>query len=148
MSLFYIKDKRRNIVPVDDFELDKKAKEILEDIRKNHFDNIPKYYKDNWDKVKLYSPSWDIEKANAILINPEEWAYDLWNKLNDLQHDWWLNDNNSKRKISNKIKTRFSHMRMKMFCVRFKYFHARSHRIPFRNVWACWVAKSICWHCE
>lgn len=84
MSLFYIKDKRRNIVPVDDFELDKKAKEILEDIRKNHFDNIPKYYKDNWDKVKLYSPSWDIEKANAILINPEEWAYDLWNKLNDL----------------------------------------------------------------
>ena len=70
-------------------ELNEKARLKLRHIYENRNGNIPDYFQKNWDKVALFNPSADVDKANAILINPEDGAYDLSNKLNDLTGKEW-----------------------------------------------------------
>lgn len=86
---FYCKNTRRNIVPVEDKELNVIAKNMLNDILKKHKNEIPKKYLDNWDNVKLYSPTGKIEKAKALILNEKDGAYDLSNKLNELTGKEW-----------------------------------------------------------
>lgn len=86
---FYYKNSSRNIVPVEDEELNKLAKEKLELIYEECMEEIPKKYIENWGNVKLYSPSGKIEKAKALIIDEKEGAYDLTNKLNEMTGKEW-----------------------------------------------------------
>ena len=85
---FYFKD-RKVVKPVESQELNEKARLKLQEIYEHRNGNIPDYFQKNWDKVALFNPSGDVERANAILINPEEGAYSLNNKLNDLTGKEW-----------------------------------------------------------
>lgn len=86
---FYYKNTSRNIVPVEDKDLNIIAKNMLEDILQKHKDEIPQKYLEDWDNVKLYSPTGKIEKAKALIINEKDGAYDLSNKLNELTGKEW-----------------------------------------------------------
>ncbi|WP_136479352.1 DNA methyltransferase [Acetivibrio thermocellus] len=85
---FYYKNNKREIVPCTDKEKNIKAKKRLDEIFKENY-NIPKIYIDNRDKVKLYNPKGDVEKATALILNPEDGAYDINNKLNDMTGKEW-----------------------------------------------------------
>lgn len=86
---FYYKDEKRDIVPSKDVKINKLAKEKLNYLREEFHDSIPSKYLKNWNSVRLYSPSGDIDKAGAILLDTSEGAYDLKNKLNDMTGKEW-----------------------------------------------------------
>ncbi len=86
---FYYKNSSRNIVPVEDVSLNKEAKKKLKEIYNDCKNEIPQKYLDNWDSVKLYSPSGKIDKAKALIINESDGAYDISNKLNELTGKEW-----------------------------------------------------------
>lgn len=87
---FYYK-KNRVISPFQDDSVNEKAVELLDKIfEKRKILKIPSEYVNNWEKVALYHPKGDIDKANAILINPDNGAFDLRNKLNDLSGKEWI----------------------------------------------------------
>ena len=88
-TCFYYKNASRKIVPHPDEATHRKAKEKLADILKKHYDNIPAVYKDNWESVKLYNPGGDVDKAQAIMLNTEDGAYDIRNKINCLTGKEW-----------------------------------------------------------
>ena len=85
---FYTKNSKREIVPVIDPVLNQMAKDKLLSIF-TKLENIPRYYIENWDKVKLYSPRGDIASANSLLIEPSEGSYNLKNNMNDLTGKEW-----------------------------------------------------------
>lgn len=85
---FYFRDSKV-IKPVESQELNEKARLKLQQIYEHRNGNIPDYFQKNWDRVALFNPSADVERANAILINPEDGAYDLNNRLNDLTGKEW-----------------------------------------------------------
>lgn len=87
---FYSKVKKR-IEPVNDKGINNLAKEKLQTILKHHKDlKLPEEFIKNWDKVSLYHPAGDINKANAILLESENGAYDIGNKLNHLTGKEWI----------------------------------------------------------
>ncbi len=86
---FFYKDKKK-VVPVLDRDKNHKAKKKLALIIKTKKDLIPDYFLDKWSEVALYNPGGDVEKANAILIDPENGAYDLSNPLNDMTGKDWV----------------------------------------------------------
>ena len=87
--LFYKKEKKK-IVPVDDVIQNEKAKAKLLLIHENLLSELPAVFRENWDAVSLYNPAGDAEKANAILLNPDDGAYDLKNRLNHLTGKQWI----------------------------------------------------------
>lgn len=90
MEQFYFYSKQnREVKPVEDADTNKKAQIKLEQIFESKRHLIPDYYLKNWDKVALYDPKGNVEKANAILIEPAEGAYSLDNKINDLTGKEW-----------------------------------------------------------
>lgn len=88
-NYFYYKNSSRKIEPFPDEEVQKRAKERLDELLVIYKDNIPQVYLDNWEDVKLYQPGGNVEKAQAIMINVEDGAYDLRNKINDLTGKDW-----------------------------------------------------------
>jgi len=88
-SYFYHK-KLKKVVPVSDEKQNKIAKKRLDEIFKSKRDLIPDYFIDRWSEVALYNPGGDVNNANAILINPEDGAYDLSNPLNNLTGKEWI----------------------------------------------------------
>jgi len=88
-NYFYLKDKKQ-VVPVPDGEKNKQAKKKLAEFLKTKKKLIPDYFLERWDEVALYNPGGDIDNANAILINPEDGAYDLSNPLNELTGKEWI----------------------------------------------------------
>lgn len=86
--VFYYKGGNREIVPLEDEELNEKAKIKIEEIF-DHEENIPIEFIVNKNQVKLYHPKGDLEKANALILNVEDGAYSLDNKLNDLTGKEW-----------------------------------------------------------
>jgi len=88
-NYFYLKDKKK-VVPVPDGEKNKQAKKKLAEFLKTKKKLIPDYFLERWDEVALYNPGGDIDNANAILINPEDGAYDLSNPLNELTGKEWI----------------------------------------------------------
>lgn len=88
-NYFYYKDKKR-VVPVLDQGKNKQAKMKLDQIFTTRKEFIPDYFKEKWSEVSLYNPGGDVVKANAILINPDDGAYDLSNPLNDLTGKEWV----------------------------------------------------------
>lgn len=85
---FYYKNSKREIVPIEDEELNEKAKLIINNLVELNKD-LPKRFKDNKDDLKLYNPKGDIEKARALLIKPEDGAYQIGNKLNHMTGKEW-----------------------------------------------------------
>lgn len=88
-NYFYYKNSSRKIEPYPEEEVQKKAEKKLDEILKQYKAIIPKFYIDNWNDVKLYHPSGNLEKAQAIMINIDDGAYDLRNKINDLTGKEW-----------------------------------------------------------
>jgi DNA modification methylase len=88
-NYFYFKDKK-HVVPVLDVEKNKQAKKKLDHILKTKKELIPEHFIERWSEVALYNPGGDVEKANAILINPEDGAYDLSNPLNEMTGKEWV----------------------------------------------------------
>jgi DNA modification methylase len=87
---FYYKDKKK-ICPSDDLVKKQLAKEKLERIFKKRTElKIPSRFIANWERVALYSPNGSIENADSILIDPEDGAYHLGNKLNELTGKEWV----------------------------------------------------------
>ena len=88
-SYFY-QSKNRRIVPVSDIELNKEAKKILSSIkRKKIFHSLPVKFQNNWNEVSLYNASGNILKADALILDPNDGAYSLSNKLNHLTGKEW-----------------------------------------------------------
>jgi DNA modification methylase len=79
----------RQIAPVVDPDLQKQAKLKIEELLKNPELHIPQKFRDPNAKVALYNPKGDLSKANALLIEGEDGAYDLSNRLNDLDGKSW-----------------------------------------------------------
>ena len=89
MKCFFYYKPNRKIEPHTDKAANQQAEQKLKTIFAEKSALIPRLYKEQWDKVALYHPSGNLEKANAILINPEDGAYDLGNKINDLTGKEW-----------------------------------------------------------
>jgi DNA modification methylase len=88
-NLFYKKEKKK-IVPVEDSSINSKAQKRLDtlfSLRDEYL--IPIDFIENWDKVALYNPKGIVENAKAIILNPENGAYSLNNKLNALTGKEW-----------------------------------------------------------
>lgn len=91
MNIYFYSKPNRTVEPVKDKLLNIKAKEILDSFYENRINlNIPSRFIDKWEKVALYNPKGDIEKADSILIEPENGAYTLKNKINDLTGKEWI----------------------------------------------------------
>jgi len=88
-NYFYYKEKK-HVTPVLDQEKNKLAKKKLDQILKTKKDLIPERFLERWSEVALYNPGGNIENANAILLDPEEGAYDLSNPLNELTGKEWV----------------------------------------------------------
>lgn len=86
---FYYKE-GKIIVPVRDKRKNEQAKRKLTNLLKNKKDLIPDRFLERWPEVALYNPGGDVEKANAILIDPEDGAYDLSNPLNHMTGKEWV----------------------------------------------------------
>jgi len=84
----YYRDKKV-IKPVESEELNEQARVKLADIYKSHNGNMPDYFLSHWKEVALFHPAGDVRKASALVINPEDGAYDLKNRLNDLTGKEW-----------------------------------------------------------
>ena len=86
MRYKFYKRENRKVVPVTDKELNKKAGIILKSFSANSliFDSLPLEFQKKYDQVSLFHPTGDINKANSILLNPDEGAYSLKNKINHL----------------------------------------------------------------
>jgi hypothetical protein len=87
-SYFYMKS-NRVIVPVDDEKLQNLAKVKIQEILSNEELSIPRKFRESSDKVAIYNPKGNIEKANALILEGEDGAYDLDNRLNDLNGKEW-----------------------------------------------------------
>lgn len=85
---FYYKNSKREIVPYEDNNLNKKAKDKIISILQQTED-IPQIFKENEKNIKLYHPKGDIEKAHSLLLNPSDGAYSLKNKLNHMTGKEW-----------------------------------------------------------
>jgi len=87
--VFYQKSKKK-IVPVTDREQILTAIEKLKYIAENHWLDLPKSFRENWNHVALYNPSGDASKASAVLIEPDDGAFSLSNNLNHLTGKEWI----------------------------------------------------------
>jgi len=88
-SYFYYKNSSRKIVPFPDEVIQERAKEVLTNMYNVEAARIPNVYLQSWEDVKLYHPSGKIDKAQAIMLDEADGAYDLRNKLNDLTGKAW-----------------------------------------------------------
>lgn len=86
---FYYKE-GKGIVPVKDKKKNEQAKRKLANLLKDKKDSVPERFIKNWSGVALYNPGGDVKAANAILIDPEEGAYDLSNPINELTGKEWV----------------------------------------------------------
>ena len=68
---FYHKADGRKIIPVNDKEKNERARQRLKEIFVKYKNNIPKRFIENWNKVKLFDTSGNVENAHAILLEPE-----------------------------------------------------------------------------
>ena len=91
MQNYFYSKPNRSIEPVIDKLINEKAKQILDIFYQNRIKlKIPLKFIENWEKVALYHPKGNLDKANSILIEPENGAYSLRNKINDLTGKEWI----------------------------------------------------------
>lgn len=88
LRIYFYEKKNREIVPVEDSNLNLLAKKKLDYLISAH-SNIPNRFLENWNDVALYNPKGELDKANALILPNENAAYDLDNRLNDLNGKDW-----------------------------------------------------------
>lgn len=88
--VFFYKKEKKEIVPVNDMFQIEQAMSKLKFIYEHHFSELPKIFRENWDSVSLYNPAGSADKANAIILNPDDGAYSLKNRLNHLTGKQWI----------------------------------------------------------
>jgi len=86
---FYYKNQNREIVPNKDLLVNKEAKKILDKIYKEHKNDLPKRFSDNWRCVKLYHQGNNVTQAHSIILDLDNGAYDINNSLNHLTGKEW-----------------------------------------------------------
>jgi DNA modification methylase len=79
----------RVIVPVENSKDQNRAKERISEILADKEIYIPNRFREESDKLALYNPKGIFEKANALLLEGDGGAYDLGNRLNDLDGKEW-----------------------------------------------------------
>ena len=90
MQYYFYKKDKREIVPVEDIELNEQAKDRLNKLLSNPKEfNIPAWIF-NSKHVFLFNPAGNINKAKSLYIKDKECLYDLTNSLNDLSSKEWL----------------------------------------------------------
>lgn len=91
MKYKFYKRENREVIPVTDKKINSIAEQKLNEIRNNKevFESLPLRFQENFEDVSLFHPSGDIEKTNSLLINPEDGAYSLKNKINHLTGKEW-----------------------------------------------------------
>lgn len=90
MKYFFYKKAKKEIVPVEDTELNKKAKALLElYLKEPESHNIPSWIQSS-KEVALFQTKGTLEKANALYVVDKECVYDMSNTLNDLSSKEWL----------------------------------------------------------
>jgi len=87
---YFYQSINRKIIPVEEEDINKKAHEILNQMKKQEIiKTLPKRFINNWNDVSLYHPSGVLEKATAIILDPSDGAYSIKNKLNHLTGKEW-----------------------------------------------------------
>lgn len=86
---FYYKDNKKQIVPFPDKSKQERARQRLKEIFLEYKKGLPKKFRDNWRYAKLFHPQGDVEDAHSVLLQLEDGAYDLKNKLNHLTGKEW-----------------------------------------------------------
>lgn len=90
MKYFFYKKEKKEIVPVEDTELNKKAKVLLESyLKEPEAHNIPSWILSS-KEVAIFQTKGTLEKANALYVVDKECVYDMSNTLNDLSSKEWL----------------------------------------------------------
>lgn len=87
--IYFFMKKNRVITPVEDESLQLEAKELLELLMANKEISLPARYRIPEACVALYSPKGELKNANAIIIQGDDGAYNLDNRLNDLDGKSW-----------------------------------------------------------
>lgn len=91
MKIKFYHKPNRTIEPNQDIESNRKASVILKTIFNNREElRIPQKFISNWENVCLYHPKGVVEKANGILLEADEGAYHLNNKMNHLTGKEWI----------------------------------------------------------
>ena len=88
-TLFYYKDKKKQIVPFPERSKHERARERLKELFSRFQNDLPRKFRDNWSHVKLYDPGGDVEDAHAVILQIDEGSYDLNNKLNHVTGKEW-----------------------------------------------------------
>lgn len=90
MNYYFYKKEKKEIVPVEDVQLNKAAKDklsvLLQDTVKY---NIPSWIL-NYKEIALFNSKGNLSKANALYIVEKDCIYDMSNTLNDLPSKEWL----------------------------------------------------------
>ena len=89
MKCYFVKKDRKKYIEETDVQKNKEANLKLTQILKNNKKLIPNRYLKNWNEVKLFHPAGDVTKADAIILNLEDGAYSLRNKINHLTGKEW-----------------------------------------------------------
>ena len=79
----------RVIIPVENSVDQSRAKDRINEILADKEIYIPNRFREASDKLALYNPKGIFEKANALLLEGDGGAYDLGNRLNDLDGKKW-----------------------------------------------------------
>ena len=88
-SLFY-KRENRKVVPLNLNKRERlKVKKKIKNILKEKKSYIPQKYLKKIDKVSLYHPDGNILKAESLLLDPNDGAFNPSNKLNELTGKEW-----------------------------------------------------------
>lgn len=89
MNYNFFKRERKEIVPVKDSSLNRRAKELLENWLNDTTKCIPNWVRNSKQKA-VFQTSGCLEKANAIYVLDTDSIYDLGNSLNELSSKEWL----------------------------------------------------------
>lgn len=90
MKYYFYKREKKEIVPVEDTNLNAEAKAKLEELLKEPAkNNIPSWIL-SCKEVALFQSKGSLQKAGALYIVDKECVYDMSNMLNDLPSKEWL----------------------------------------------------------
>lgn len=91
MKYKFYKRENRQVVPVTDEKINLLAEEKLKEIFCDDeiFRTLPLKLRENFENVSLFHPGGEIHKATSLLLNPEEGAYSMKNKVNHLTGKEW-----------------------------------------------------------
>lgn len=89
MDKYFYRRNRKDIIAVEDLDINQRAKALLEDWFEDGRRHIPEWVR-NAKKKAVFQTAGKLEKANSIYVVDMDSIYDLGNTLNDLSSKEWL----------------------------------------------------------